>query len=63
MNQVEIWFGILTHQRIRRDSFTSVRQLRSAINDFTTAWNARAQPFVWTKTSDHILLKARRRIV
>lgn len=58
MNMVEIWFGILTNQAIRRGSFDSVAQLRRAIEAFLSQWNKRAKPFVWTKTSEQILTKA-----
>ena len=63
MNMVELWFSILTRQRLRRDSFRSVTHLRTVINEFTQAWNGRAKPFTWTKTSEQILQKARQRVV
>jgi transposase len=58
MNMVEIWFGILTNQAIRRASFDSVAQLIGAIKAFLTRWNEGAKPFVWTKTAEQILAKA-----
>ena len=60
MNMVEIFFGIITRQAIRRGSFTSVKELVDAINRFITGWNERCQPFVWTKTADEILPHATR---
>lgn len=58
MNMVEIWFGILTNQAIRRGSFDSVAHLIGAIKAFLVRWNERAKPFVWTKTAEQILAKA-----
>ena len=61
MNMVEIFFGIITRQAIRRGTFTSVPDLIGAIRTFIDAYNEHCQPFVWTKTADQILTKANRR--
>lgn len=61
MNMVEIFFGIITRQAIRRGTFTSVKDLIAAIETFIDAWNDRCEPFAWTKTADDILTKARHR--
>jgi len=58
MNMVEIFFGIITRQAIRRGSFTSVKDLIAAIEAYIDAWNERCQPFKWTKAADEILTKA-----
>jgi transposase len=58
MNLVEIFFGIITRQAIRRGTFTSVADLVQAIRIFIDAWNQRCQPFQWTKTPEQILAKA-----
>ena len=42
LNQVEIWFSILAGKSLRGASFTSVAQLRQHIDDFITAYNAKA---------------------
>jgi transposase len=55
MNMVEIFFGIITRQAIRRGSFTSVRDLITAIENFIDGWNDRCHPFTWTKTADELL--------
>ena len=60
LNLVEVFFGIITRQAIRRGSFDSVKQLIAAIRAFIDGYNERCQPFVWTKTADAILLKATR---
>src|SRR6266581_526702 len=58
LNMVEIFFGIITRQAIRRGTFTSVKDLIAAIETYIDAWNERCQPFTWTKTADEILTKA-----
>ncbi len=58
LNMVEIFFGIITRQAIRRGTFTSVKDLIAAIETYIDAWNERCQPFTWTKTPDEILNKA-----
>jgi hypothetical protein len=49
MNQVEIWFSILSRQALQGSSFTSPQQVRRRIDDFIAAHNQSAKPFVWTK--------------
>jgi hypothetical protein len=61
LNLVEIFFGIITRQAIRRGSFDSVRELVDAIRRFIDGWNERCEPFVWTKDADIILAKAKRK--
>ena len=51
MNLVEVWFGIVERQAIRRGVFKSVRELNAKIRAFIDGWNHRAHPFVWTKTA------------
>jgi transposase len=58
LNLVEVFFGILTRQAIRRGTFTSVADLEAAIGVYIDAWNDRCQPFTWTKDADTILAKA-----
>jgi hypothetical protein len=60
LNLVEVWFGIIERQAIRRGTFNSVRDLNAKIRAFVTGWNDRRYPFVWTKTADDILKKANR---
>ena len=55
LNMVEIFFGIITRQAIRRGTFTSVKDLITAIGTFIDGWNDRCQPFTWTKTADELL--------
>lgn len=60
LNMIEIFFGIITRQAIRRGSFGSVRDLVDAIRRFIDGWNDRCEPFTWTKDADTILTKADR---
>lgn len=62
LNLVEVFFGIITRQAIRRGSFDSVRQLVSAIRTFINGWNDRCHPFAWTKTPEEILPHTRKRV-
>jgi transposase len=61
LNLVEVFFGIITRQAIRRGSFDSVKQLTTAIRTFIEGWNNRCHPFVWTKTPEQILPHATRK--
>jgi len=49
LNQVEVWFSILSRQALRGASFTSPAQLRQAIDDFVKVHNEKAAPFEWKK--------------
>lgn len=49
LNQVEVWFSILSRQALRGASFTSPAQSRQAIDDFTKVYNEKAAPFEWKK--------------
>jgi transposase len=53
LNQVEIWFSILARRTLEGASFTSVRQLRQAIDAFIAAYNPTAAPFQWRKATIH----------
>lgn len=39
MNQIEIWFGILTRKALKRSSFSSLKELRKRIFDFIDFFN------------------------
>ena len=59
LNMVEIFFGIITRQAIRRGTFKSVRELTATIGAFIDAYNDRCQPFAWTKDADELIAKIR----
>ena len=50
LNQVEVWFSILTRAVLRNLSATNPRQVCKAIDRFTDATNDNPTPFEWTKT-------------
>ena len=58
---VEVFFGIIQRQAIKRGTFTSVKDLVAAITRVLDGWNERCEPFTWTKTPDEILAKAIRK--
>jgi transposase len=49
LNQVEIWFGILSRKALRGASFKNVAELRQAIEAFIAVYNPKAKPFKWRK--------------
>ena len=51
LNQVEVWFSILTRHTLRGASFRHVKELISAIDAFIQACNTTAHPFAWTRTN------------
>ena len=60
LNQVEIWFGIITNKAIRRGSFSSVKELVERIDQFVQSHNQNSDPFAWTATADSIFEKRSR---
>lgn len=53
MNQVEVWFSLLSRYALKGASFTSPKELRQAMDRFIAAYNPRAHPFEWTKQVVH----------
>ena len=49
LNQVEIWFGILSRKALRGLSSRSTVELRQAIEAFIKAYAEHAKPFKWRK--------------
>jgi putative transposase len=60
LNQVEIWFNIITQRAIRRGTFRSVRDLITNVERFVEKYNTSSRPFLWTATADSILEKIER---
>ena len=49
LNQIECWFSILVRRLIKRNSFTSTKQLQESILNFIDYFNeTMAKPFKWT---------------
>ena len=60
LNQVELWFNLITQRAIRRGSFRTVKELVRKIDCFVQRYNVHSSPFAWTATADSILLKIKR---
>lgn len=48
MNQIEIWFGIINRQLLKRKSYISIEELEKSILRFIEQYNLTAHPFKWT---------------
>lgn len=60
LNLVERWFKELTDKRLRRGTFTSVRELTDGIELWVEHWNDDPKPFIWHKTAEEIIVKVKR---
>lgn len=49
LNQIEIWFNIMSRKVLRGASFNSTGELAQAILDYIRAYNESAEPFMWKK--------------
>lgn len=47
LNQIELWFSILSRQLLRRESFPSKDDLSKKILNFIEEYNKEARPFAW----------------
>lgn len=51
LNQIEVWFSILSRRALKRASFRSIGELESRLRDFIAYFNrVLAKPFRWTYT-------------
>jgi putative transposase len=48
LNQIEIWFSILSRKLLRRGSFRGIAELKRRILGFIDEYNKTAKPFRWT---------------
>lgn len=53
LNQIEIWFSILSRKSLNGASFRSVGELVAHIKHFIADYNENARPFAWTKSRVH----------
>jgi transposase len=53
LNQIEIWFSILSRKSLSGGSFRNVPELIGHITSFIADYNETARPFVWTKSVVH----------
>lgn len=52
LNQIELWFSILTRKVLKRGIFNSKEELVQKIMQFIEQYNLEAKPFKWTYTGD-----------
>lgn len=48
LNQIELWFSILSRRLLRRGSFSSQADLKTQLLAFIERYNPTAKPFAWT---------------
>ena len=60
LNLIEGWFSVLTRKALTNNSFTSVADLKTTIDQWASRWNDHPEPFVWTKTANDIITKVKR---
>jgi transposase len=60
LNQIEIWFNLITQRAIRRGTFRSVKELVGKIDEYVRTYNRHPKPFRWTATAQSILDKIKR---
>lgn len=53
LNQIEVFFSLLSRHALKGTSFTSPAELREAIDRYIEAHNTDAKPFKWTKAVVH----------
>jgi hypothetical protein len=60
MNQIEIWFGMLSRQLLRRGEFTSAAVLAERIREYIASYNEHwAYPYEWTYTGKPLVSQAK----
>jgi transposase len=57
LNQIEIWFSIMSRKVLKQGVFKSVQELIQKIETFITNYNQNAQPFAWTYTGQPLKVK------
>lgn len=60
LNQVELFFSILSRKVLRNASFTSREDLVDRLMRFITDYDTTARPFAWTYTGDPLRTDTRR---
>ena len=53
LNQVEVWFSILSRAALRGSSFTSIQEVSERIDSFIAAYNRFSKPFRWKAKEVH----------
>jgi len=53
LNQIGIWFSILSRKPLQGGSFGTVPELITYIDSFIASYNVDARPFVWSRSVVH----------
>jgi putative transposase len=56
LNQIELWFSILSRKMLKRGIFNSTDELVANILDYIEKYNRTARPFRWTYTGDPLAI-------
>ena len=56
LNQIELWFSILSRKVLRRGIFNSKEQLVAKVLGYIESYNQDARPFQWTYTGDPLTI-------
>jgi hypothetical protein len=54
LNQIELYFSVLTRKALTGGSFHSVDAVENRITEFEELWNGSPEPFEWTYTRDDL---------
>jgi transposase len=57
LNQIEIWFSIMSRKVLKQGIFNSVKDLIQKIEQFIKNYNDSAKPFAWTYTGQPLKVK------
>ena len=57
LNQIEIWFSIMSRKVLKQGIFKSVKELIQKIEQFINSYNVTAEPFAWTYTGQPLKVK------
>jgi len=57
LNQIELWFSIMSRKVLKQGVFKSVRDLIKKIDQFIKNYNENAKPFAWTYTGYPLKVK------
>lgn len=57
LNQIEIWFSIMSRRVLKQGVFNSIRDLIKKIDAFIKDYNQNAKPFAWTYTGQPLKVK------
>ncbi|TWT59599.1 hypothetical protein Pan54_03070 [Rubinisphaera italica] len=60
LNLIERWFAELSHNRLKRGVFNSVKQLVTVIEEYVEHHNQNPKGYQWHKTAEQILEKVKR---